>query len=265
MRSLTSGISGSALLSVGVHVLAFGSVLVVLDGWKNNSPISEAAPRISLGLKASQAGQVSSQAQMPVAEMVAETRPDPKPEPRPHPKPEPVFKKEIAPLPQPVDPVPEPLAEAEPEIQPEPKPAEQVVEPTPFVSASELSGHQGKTGELTIPVDQVETGDANEEGAEALEAAYDLLVIRKLKAQKSYPALAKRRKQEGDVRLIFCIDRAGKLIPGEQIEITSEWSVLEKAVHDQLKRAAPFPPPPEEVRWEKRTFTVNISFSLEDG
>lgn len=265
MRSTRFGLVGFSAASVGLHALALTSAYLLVAPSMEKAVVSEVANTISIGLRASQAGQT--RVTQPV---------EPKPAPLtapPEPVVEPVTRKPV------VKPVAKPAPEAMPVIEEQPvpdMPAQQVepverpemrpAEPAPIPQPSEQIGDAGKSGSAENTVKTVETGDADEAGAQALEAGYDLTVMRALKAEKRYPAMAKRRKQEGSVRLSFTIDPAGHIVRASDIQVDAEWPALEQAVHDQLQRAAPFDPAPDGVRWSERRYTVSVNFDLKrDG
>ena len=255
----SSGIGGFALASAILHVAALGGAYVYLEGRPATNRIEEASTRISLGLAASQAGTRAQPNATPVetsrpdeardAERVVEQQAvEPPPE-------RDLQQKALRKLKTNADPPPEDLPKVEPPPAPRSSAASVAVQP----------GMDGKQGASTTPTEAVETGDASDAGAKALEAAYDLLVVRRLKAEKRYPALARRRKQEGVVQLSFTIDRSGGLEPAVSVVAQCDQPIFEEAVKEQLRRSAPFPPPPEEVRWRTRSYTVNVNFSIEDA
>lgn len=251
MRTLRHS-SGFFVASILLHTAALASVYTYFTASFDSDPVTEVAPRISLGVAASQAGSI--------AEPETETT-EAKTEPS---KPKPVVEKTTdAPAPRqtPVTKEPPPVPETnpqqeentEPETQPSSPPAEPV---TP--------GNQGIEGTNAAQVQQRETSHNSEAGAQQMEAQYDNMVLRLLKEEKRYPALAKRRRHEGTVRLTFTIDRAGQLASRPEPTVKSRWPELGKSVQDQLGRAAPFPAAPEGTRWDTRTYNVDVNFDLEE-
>ena len=80
---------------------------------------------------------------------------------------------------------------------------------------------------------------------------------------KRYPGSAQRRGQEGQVTLTFTIGRDGQLM-SYHVNEPSPYKLLNKAAVKTLKRAAPFPKIPEDMKPGQQTFTftVPIGFSL---
>lgn len=266
MKPVISSLSGFALVSVSLHTLGLGSVYVMAGAAETDAPVEEVSNRISLGLKASQAGETARITEPPVKKVVRKPAPEPDktPPPAPGPKPEPV---KSLPAPEQAEREsrePEEKKDARQNPSPAEAPEDTVMKPPAPEATSQVQGHQGTTGSKAEPVDKQDTGEANEEGAKALEAAYDLVVMRRLKSEKRYPTLAKRRRQEGPVRVSFTIDRSGELVADVPVSASAEHSLLEKSVREQVRRAAPFPAPPAEVGWRERAYTVTITFSLKN-
>ena len=254
MRHLPIG-GGFLLASALLHAVGLASIYSYFDANFDIEKVEEVSQRISLGLSASQAGSVSQPTTEPVEPIREKAEPQkPKPVPREAinaPAPKQVREPEETPPPEQEAPPPE---ETEVEARP----------PAPSPSVAPIEGNEGVEGSNKTPVQQAETSNASEAGAQQLEARYDLLVLRLLKKEKHYPALAKRRRHEGTVRLTFTINKAGALIRQDDICAESHWPELSRSAIQQLARAAPFPTPPENVRWETRTYNVDIHFSLED-
>ena len=125
-------------------------------------------------------------------------------------------------------------------------------------------GMEGVDGNLDNEQKSAETGVTSDAGAQSLRTSYDIVVLRHLKKEKRYPALAKRRKREGAVRVSFSIDRSGQLL-SSAIENQSVWPELNRAAQKQLHRASPFPAAPDSADWNAREYNVTISFYLEDA
>jgi len=66
--------------------------------------------------------------------------------------------------------------------------------------------------------------------------------------------------QSGTAKVKFVIDRQGKLISRELVETTGS-ELLDAAALRMIERAEPFPEPPAEVRDDRFTFTVPITFA----
>lgn len=77
-----------------------------------------------------------------------------------------------------------------------------------------------------------------------------------------YPARAASRGQEGSVRVLVVIDRSGRVKKIEILE-KSEYNSLNKEAEQAVKRADPFPPPPEGVGGSTFEFTLPVTFKLQ--
>lgn len=76
--------------------------------------------------------------------------------------------------------------------------------------------------------------------------AYRHAVTTRLAAQRYYPQEALLRRYEGTGKILFRIDRNGRLLE-VAIRTSTGWQVLDRAAVDQVRRAAPFPPIPDEL------------------
>lgn len=82
-----------------------------------------------------------------------------------------------------------------------------------------------------------------------------------LARHKRYPEPARRRQEQGTVRVTFSIDRQGRLL-SHRIESSSGHPVLDQEVKAMLQRASPMPPIPANLGQSTLTITVPINFSL---
>jgi protein TonB len=78
-----------------------------------------------------------------------------------------------------------------------------------------------------------------------------------LAAKKLFPPQA--RGQTGNAKVIFVIDRSGKLISRALVESTGS-PPLDEAALAMVERAEPFPEPPPELKEDTFSFTVPIFF-----
>lgn len=86
-------------------------------------------------------------------------------------------------------------------------------------------------------------------------------ILAKLERAKRYPAAAKAARLEGTVMLRFAIDRRGRLLDW-RIEGSSGVPALDEEVGTLVRRAAPFPPFPDDMDRDRMELTVPIDFSL---
>ena len=157
--------------------------------------------------------------------------------PKPEKKPEPV--KEIAPIQEEViEELPEPIVE----------------EITEFIEPEE-----------TAPIEEVQEYIPPQPSPEVVKQATDSYTNQLTKAiakQKKYPKIAQMRQWQGEVLLNIEIDPQGNLVKADILE-ESRYKILNNEAIDMVKRASPFPQPPEELRLKNFTVLVPISFKLE--
>jgi protein TonB len=82
-----------------------------------------------------------------------------------------------------------------------------------------------------------------------------------LYAHKIYPRRARMRRQEGQVRVRFVLDRAGLLLEGAIID-GSGIAALDDEATAMMRRASPYPQAPVDVPGERIEFTVPIDFIM---
>jgi protein TonB len=94
-----------------------------------------------------------------------------------------------------------------------------------------------------IPDELSGTGEPGESKAE-FSSDYLSLIVSRIQRQKRYPLGARRRGIEGEVKVKFSIDRRGNLI-GIELERSSGFEILDEEALSMVRRASPFPAPPE--------------------
>ena len=157
--------------------------------------------------------------------------------PKPEKKPEPV--KEVVPIQEEViEELPEPIVE----------------EITEFIEPEE-----------TAPIEEVQEYIPPQPSPEVVKKITDSYTNQLTKAiakQKKYPKIAQMRQWQGEVLLNIEIDPQGNLVKIDILE-ESRYKILNNEAIDMVKRASPFPQPPEELRLKNFTVLVPISFKLE--
>ena len=157
--------------------------------------------------------------------------------PKPEKKPEPL--KEIAPIQEEVfEELPEPIVE----------------EITEFIEPEE-----------TAPIEEVQEYIPPQPSPEVVKKvtdSYTNQLTRAIAKQKKYPKIAQMRQWQGEVLLNIEIDPQGNLVKADILE-ESRYKILNNEAIDMVKRASPFPQPPEELRLKNFTVLVPISFKLE--
>ncbi len=86
-------------------------------------------------------------------------------------------------------------------------------------------------------------------------------LIEQLERGKQYPPAAQGRREEGTAQVAFTIDRRGRLISA-RLDRSSGSEALDAEALELLQRAAPFSPPPAELKGEHISLTVPIRFRL---
>lgn len=157
--------------------------------------------------------------------------------PKPEKKPEPI--KELAPIQEKViEELPEPVIE----------------EITEFTEPEEIAPIE-KVQEYIPP-------QPSPEVVKKITDSYTNQLTRAIAKQKKYPKIAQMRQWQGEVLLNIEIDPQGNLVKANILE-ESRYKILNNEAIDMVKRASPFPQPPEELRLKNFTVLVPISFKLE--
>jgi len=82
-----------------------------------------------------------------------------------------------------------------------------------------------------------------------------------IEKNKRYPQMARRRSQEGSVRIRFLIDKSGNVNSLEIIK-KSHYASLDQAALEAVRRAAPFSKPPASISREALKLELTINFKL---
>lgn len=85
--------------------------------------------------------------------------------------------------------------------------------------------------------------------------------VAKIRSKTRYPSNALQKGQEGSVRVSVVIDRKGNIVGITALE-ESKYAALNKEATSAVKRAAPFPPMPDEISGNTFEFAVPIKFTL---
>jgi len=179
----------------------------------------------------------------------------PKPEVKKPEPPNPEVKKE--PLPAP-DKTPTTVPLSKPPVSVTPK-EEQVSETNPKSEAN-------PTRVITKAADTPqETKIVNAPSPEKVTAAtndYSSLLAAAIAKYKQYPKIAQMRGWQGLIIIELQLNPQGGVIYS-QIKKSSGYDVLDQEALEMIKRASPFPQPPEALRNKNFTVLVPISFKLE--
>ncbi len=164
-----------------------------------------------------------------------------------------------------IPPPPKEVQASIPEIKPETKPKPKVVAPKfeQPITVEKLEPIESvpvqapKVAKVTPSVTPLRTqAEINLE-----KANYYQLILKKLEQLKKYPSRARRRGEQGTVRLTFSLNQDGSLYSHE-ITKSSGSRALDREVEQLIVRASPFPPIPEIMGTGKLELSVPISFTL---
>lgn len=180
-----------------------------------------------------------------------------------HAPPEPV-KKTIEPKPL-VKPIVKTVTKVE-----TPVPVQEAVTPQPEVTNPEPNVIAVTPTENTIPVQTVSPAVAEppkpvERSTAEVDNAlgeYGGLLGRAIAKHKQYPKIAQMRGWQGEVKLDLKLDGNGKVLSATVSE-SSGYEALDKQALEMVRKASPFPMPPEALRNRTFNIIVPVSFKLE--
>ncbi len=169
--------------------------------------------------------------------------------------PKPIKKIQPKEQPKPVTETPiEPTQVAE---EPAPAPSEvvpNVIAVAPKVDTVPIATIPPPTPEPVKPV-EVQPIDDNALGE------YGGLLGRAIAKHKSYPKIAQMRGHQGDVLLDLRLDGEGNVLSAK-VKEGSGYESLDKQALEMVRKASPFPAPPESLRNRTFNITVPVSFKL---
>lgn len=220
----------SLLLVLAVHVgVALWSLL-----WRTQPTPPPVAPPPAMLVELAPA---------PAAAPAAAAAPPP---PAPTPPPEPVAPPKLAEAPKPKLAVPPPppkprpqppKPEPKPQPKPEPRPTEQPA-PAPAAASAQAAAPSAK------PAAQPAASGSPAPSSAA--PNWQGILLGHLNRYKRYPEEARRRGQQGVVKLRFVLDGQGKVLSFE-LAAPSGSAALDRATLEMIQRAQPLPPPPAEL------------------
>lgn len=166
----------------------------------------------------------------------------------------------VPPRPEPPRPAPQ-VAQAQPSPQPQPAtPAPQGSGATGAVaSAPPQAGSPGAIGMPGGTAGQTQVPGSPDGASRNRE--YIAVLHAWLAKHREYPRAARMRRQEGVVMLYFAIDRDGRLL-NYRIERSSGHRLLDEAVEQMIRRAAPLPPVPPDLFDGRFEVVVPIRFTI---
>jgi protein TonB len=137
---------------------------------------------------------------------------------------------------------------------------------TPIIDKNETSEAQPVPKEVTPPapaeaISKTPNIVPQEQVTQHLES-YSSLLANAIAKYKQYPKIAQMRGWQGTVIADLEIDSKGSVI-SVKIKKSSTYEVLDNEALEMIKKASPFPAPPESLRGKNFSVLVPISFKLE--
>jgi len=185
---------------------------------------------------------------------LAPPKPEPPPPPPQPPKPEPV-KPKVTPPPKPVvQNIPKPVVTKSPEVAPPPPPT--------VIAAAPKAEAPPPTFVAPVATPEPPKPTVNQADVDNAKNQYGNLLSREVAKHKQYPKIAQMRGWQGDVELDLQIDGSGNLV-SSKVRTSSGFEALDKQALEMVKKAAPFPLPPEALRAKTFNVIIPVSFKLE--
>lgn len=167
------------------------------------------------------------------------------PPPAPAPPPEPVAPPKLAEAPKPKLALPPPKPRPQPpkpQPKPEPRPAEPPT-PAPAVASAPAAAPASAAPSAKPAAQPAASGSPAPSSAAP---NWQGILLGHLNRYKRYPEEARRRGQQGVVKLRFVLDGQGKVLSFE-LAAPSGSAALDRATLEMIQRAQPLPPPPAEL------------------
>lgn len=156
------------------------------------------------------------------------------------------------PLTKPIE-KPSPITETEPTAPVEPMP--DIIAVAPKIDSVPIATVPPPVVEIIKPV------EVNQLDIDNALGEYGDLLGRAIAKHKSYPKIAQMRGQQGDVLLDLKLDGSGNVLSAK-VKESSGFDSLDKQALEMVRKASPFPAPPEALRNRNFNITVPVSFKL---
>jgi len=134
--------------------------------------------------------------------------------------------------------------------------------PKPVEKPPDKTAEQEPADATPVPTAPPVTETRAAQAASPAIVGWQRLLIAQLQRHKRYPPAAKG--EQGVARLAFSIDRRGNLRASRIIQ-SSGSSILDEETLALIKRAAPFPAPPDDLTDAQLSFIVPIRFAASAG
>lgn len=174
------------------------------------------------------------------------------------PKPEPVKQAESKPVAKPIT----KKVEAPSPIKQEVTPPPAVVDTPPHVIAVEPKVDNTPHEIVSVPPIETPKPEPIQADVDNALGEYGSLLGRAIAKHKQYPRIAQMRGWQGDVLLDLKIDGSGNVLSAKVRE-SSGHEALDNQALEMVRKASPFPAPPEALRSRSFNITVPVSFKLE--
>ena len=137
---------------------------------------------------------------------------------------------------------------------------------TPIIDKNATTVAQPVPKEVTPPapaevISKIPNIVPQEQVTQYLES-YSSLLANAIAKYKQYPKIAQMRGWQGTVIADLEIDSKGSVM-SVKIKKSSTYEILDNEALEMIKKASPFPPPPENLRGKNFNVLVPISFKLE--
>ncbi len=141
-----------------------------------------------------------------------------------------------------------------PEIESLPETDTLMIEPKPIESdpRPEVTPVQTNPGSPELTAGEIED----------TRTSYLRKVVARIQRAKRYPAFARRRNLEASVKVEFVIAGNGEVVSVKMLA-ASRYDILDKEALAMIRRAAPFPPIPQELGKSEMKLPLWITFKLE--
>jgi protein TonB len=148
-----------------------------------------------------------------------------------------------------------------PKIKPKPKKEKVPIKPVPVVKKKQVVQHKPTLKQTPKAKQSVEKSpvvvSADPQVIEKTRLSYHAHLMRHIEEYKHYPRVARKRKIQGDISVMFTLLADGSI---KNLAITGKRSALKKATEQAIQNAQPMPKPPGQLSMPMEiTFKMNYS------
>lgn len=156
-------------------------------------------------------------------------------------------------------PAPPPPAPAPAHRPPPPAPPQQQPRPSPLTAQPQKPAPRGSDSQAAAQPSAVFRNPADDYGQKRAQEQYLWQVMRRIAQFPYVPKNTNTIREEGTVLTRVTIARDGQLL-NVVIEKSSGLPSLDAGVMDTIRRASPYPPLPADIRGDRHTFQLPVSF-----